>query len=98
VVAPKKIKLAEAEQSLASTMSVLNAKRAELKEVQDKLAELQFNFKVATDKKEQLEFQVRINSESTYRKYLMHRIFYYYNIVILRKCSESFILFAFHSS
>ena len=39
-------------------MSVLNAKRAELKEVQDKLAELQFNFKAATDKKEQLEFQV----------------------------------------
>ena len=58
VVAPKKIKLAEAEESLAATMSVLNAKRAELKEVQDRLAELEHNFKVATDKKEQLEFQV----------------------------------------
>ena len=59
-MAPKKIKLAEAEESLASTMKILNAKRAELKEVQDKLAELQFNFKVATDKKEQLEFQVHM--------------------------------------
>lgn len=39
-------------------MGILNAKRAELKEVQDRLAELQFNFKAATDKKEQLEFQV----------------------------------------
>ena len=58
MVAPKKIKLAEAEESLSATMKILNAKRAELKEVQDKLAELQHNFQVATDKKEQLEFQV----------------------------------------
>lgn len=58
VVAPKKIKLAGAEESLAETMKVLNAKRSELKEVQDRLAELQANFKAATDKKEQLEYQV----------------------------------------
>lgn len=58
VVAPKKIKLAEAETSLAATMKILNAKRAELKEFQDKLAELQTNFKAATEKKEHLEYQV----------------------------------------
>uniref|UniRef100_H2Z3M7 Dynein axonemal heavy chain 7 n=1 Tax=Ciona savignyi TaxID=51511 RepID=H2Z3M7_CIOSA len=63
VVAPKKIKLAAAEQSLSETMAVLNAKRAELKEVQDRLAELQFNFKTATEKKQQLEFQVDLCSK-----------------------------------
>nr|XP_026690532.1 dynein heavy chain 12, axonemal isoform X1 [Ciona intestinalis] len=63
VVAPKKIKLAAAELSLSETMAVLNAKRAELKEVQDRLAELQFNFKAATEKKEQLEFQVDLCSK-----------------------------------
>ncbi|CAK8689424.1 unnamed protein product [Clavelina lepadiformis] len=63
VVAPKKIKLAEAEETLGATMKVLNAKRAELREVQDRLAELQANFKAATDKKEQLEFQVDLCSK-----------------------------------
>ena len=58
VVAPKKIKLGEAQESLSTTMKLLNEKRAELKEVQDRLAELQANFKAATEKKEQLEYQV----------------------------------------
>ncbi len=58
VVAPKKERLAEAEQSLKETMLILNAKRAELKEVEDRLATLQAQFKEKTAEKEKLEFQV----------------------------------------
>ena len=58
VVAPKKAALAIAETSLAATMGLLREKQAELKEVQDRLATLNANFQAATDKKEQLEFQV----------------------------------------
>ncbi|XP_070559445.1 dynein axonemal heavy chain 12-like isoform X2 [Ptychodera flava] len=58
VVAPKKAKLAGAEEQLAKTMAILNSKRAELKAVQDRLAALQKQFAEMTDKKEKLEFQV----------------------------------------
>ena len=58
MVAPKKESLAEAEQSLSETMKVLNAKRAELKEVEDRLATLKQQFKEKTAEKEKLEFQV----------------------------------------
>ena len=58
VVAPKKEKLAEAEQSLKETMAILNAKRAELKEVEDRLAVLTKQFQEKTKEKEELEFQV----------------------------------------
>merc|ERR1719187_1901009 len=58
VVAPKKEKLKEAESELETTMSALNVKRAQLKEVEEKLALLQQQFQEATEKKEQLEFQV----------------------------------------
>lgn len=58
VVAPKKIKLAEAEAELNTTMDKLNKKRAELAAVEKRLADLQATFKEMTDKKEQLEFQV----------------------------------------
>lgn len=58
VVAPKKARLAEAEQSLAETMEILNAKRQELAEVEAKLANLKLTFADMTEKKQQLEFQV----------------------------------------
>lgn len=58
VVAPKKARLAEAEQSLAETMEILNAKRQELAEVEVKLANLKLTFAEMTEKKQQLEFQV----------------------------------------
>nr|DBA18657.1 TPA: hypothetical protein GDO54_016881 [Pyxicephalus adspersus] len=58
VVAPKKARLLEAEQSLAETMAVLNQKRAELKEVEDRLAALEATFREKTEEKAQLEFQV----------------------------------------
>ena len=50
--------MAEAEMSLAETMQILNAKRAELKEVEDRLASLQKQFEEKTKEKEQLEFNV----------------------------------------
>ncbi|XP_017568229.2 dynein heavy chain 12, axonemal isoform X1 [Pygocentrus nattereri] len=58
VVAPKKANLAVAQQSLATTMALLNQKRAELKEVEDRLAALQKTFEEKTEEKAQLEFQV----------------------------------------
>ncbi|XP_066529410.1 dynein axonemal heavy chain 12 [Hoplias malabaricus] len=58
VVAPKKANLAIAQQSLATTMALLNQKRAELKEVEDRLAALQKTFEEKTEEKAQLEFQV----------------------------------------
>ena len=58
VVAPKKARLAEAQESLAQTMEILNAKRDELAEVEGKLASLKQQFAEMTEKKQQLEFQV----------------------------------------
>ncbi|XP_034168074.2 LOW QUALITY PROTEIN: dynein axonemal heavy chain 12 [Pangasianodon hypophthalmus] len=58
VVAPKKANLAVAQESLAATMALLNQKRAELKEVEDRLASLQKTFEEKTEEKAQLEFQV----------------------------------------
>ena len=58
VVAPKKVRLAEAEGELAQTMAALNAKRDELREVEEKLANLKQTFQEMTEKKAKLEFQV----------------------------------------
>ncbi|KAL6119092.1 dnah12 [Pungitius sinensis] len=58
VVAPKKASLAEAQESLAATMVLLDQKRSELKEVEDRLAALQKTFEEKTEEKAQLEIQV----------------------------------------
>ncbi|XP_032996859.1 dynein heavy chain 12, axonemal [Lacerta agilis] len=58
VVAPKKARLAEAQQSLAQTMALLNQKRAELQAVEDRLEALQQTFVEKTEEKARLEFQV----------------------------------------
>lgn len=58
VVAPKKEKLKEAQQSLTETMAILDEKRKELKEVEDRLALLKQQFEEKTKEKEQLEKQV----------------------------------------
>ena len=58
VVAPKKERLAEAEKTLRETMVILNAKQAELKEVEGRLATLQQQFEEKTKEKNDLEFQV----------------------------------------
>ncbi|XP_043080221.1 dynein axonemal heavy chain 12 [Puntigrus tetrazona] len=58
VVAPKKANLIVAQESLATTMALLNQKRAELKEVEDRLASLQKTLEEKTEEKVQLELQV----------------------------------------
>jgi len=58
VVAPKKVKLAQAEATLAATMEKLQYKRAELKEIEDRLASLQQTFQNMVEEKNKLEFQV----------------------------------------
>nr|XP_008166211.1 dynein axonemal heavy chain 12 isoform X1 [Chrysemys picta bellii] len=60
VVAPKKARLGEAQQSLAETMALLNQKRAELAAVENHLAKLQQTFVEKTEEKARLEFQVAL--------------------------------------
>ncbi|XP_057653134.1 dynein axonemal heavy chain 3 [Diorhabda carinulata] len=60
IVAPKKARLAEAEAELALQMDTLNAKRAQLKEVADKLQALNDEFAAETKKKKDLEDQIFI--------------------------------------
>ncbi|XP_068019795.1 dynein axonemal heavy chain 12 isoform X1 [Melanerpes formicivorus] len=58
IVAPKKDRLREAEQSLAETMTLLNQKREELAAVENRLADLERTFTEKTEEKARLEFQV----------------------------------------
>ncbi|NXE11184.1 DYH7 protein, partial [Lophotis ruficrista] len=58
VVAPKKDRLREAQQSLAETMTLLNQKRDELAAVESRLAALEQSFTEKTEEKANLEFQV----------------------------------------
>ena len=58
VVAPKKVKLSQAQADLAATMEQLNRKRVELKEIEDRLAALQEKFQNMVEEKNKLEFQV----------------------------------------
>uniref|UniRef100_A0A8C3KS30 Dynein axonemal heavy chain 12 n=1 Tax=Calidris pygmaea TaxID=425635 RepID=A0A8C3KS30_9CHAR len=58
VVAPKKDRLREAQQSLAETLTLLNQKREELAAVENRLAALERTFTEKTEEKARLEFQV----------------------------------------
>ncbi|XP_054071997.1 dynein axonemal heavy chain 12 isoform X1 [Rissa tridactyla] len=58
VVAPKKDRLREAQQSLAETLTLLNQKREELAAVENRLAALEQTFTEKTEEKARLEFQV----------------------------------------
>jgi len=58
VVAPKKLKLAGAEKSLATAMAALKVKQDELKAVMDNLSSLQANFDAMVAKKDSLEKEV----------------------------------------
>ena len=59
VVAPKKERLAQAESDLAVTMAQLKQKQAELKEIEDRLANLQQTVENKVEEKNRLEFQVK---------------------------------------
>jgi dynein heavy chain, axonemal len=63
-VAPKKAALAAAEELLEATMSQLREKQAVLKAVEDELGGLQSQFDAATQRKKDLEDQVRQNSNT----------------------------------
>ena len=65
MVAPKKVRLKEAEEELGTTMAQLNEKRAELRAVEERLASLKQQFQEMIDKKAKLELQVGIVSSST---------------------------------
>uniref|UniRef100_A0A8C3L4M3 Dynein axonemal heavy chain 12 n=1 Tax=Chrysolophus pictus TaxID=9089 RepID=A0A8C3L4M3_CHRPC len=58
VVAPKKDRLREAQQSLAETLTLLNQKRDELAAVESRLTALEKTFNEKTEEKARLEFQV----------------------------------------
>lgn len=64
VVAPKKEKLAHAEEKLKVAMESLQKKQAALKEVQDKLAKLQETLEANKNKKADLENQVSRGQQS----------------------------------
>ena len=71
VVAPKKAKLKEAEADLAIAMGDLNKKRADLRAVQQKLADLQASFDENNRKKQQLETDVDLCSKKLIRYSVM---------------------------
>lgn len=58
MIAPKKERLREAQQSLAETLTLLNQKREELAAVESRLAALEQTFTEKTEEKSRLEFQV----------------------------------------
>lgn len=60
VVAPKKVRLTEAQRSLAETMELLNQKRAELAGVEHHLENLRRTFTEKTEEKARLEDQVEL--------------------------------------
>ncbi|KAJ0405408.1 hypothetical protein ATCC90586_009447 [Pythium insidiosum] len=63
VVAPKREALRIAEEALEETMQKLNEKLAQLKEVEDGLADLQQQFDAAMQQKENLEYQVDLTGK-----------------------------------
>lgn len=67
VVAPKKIRLKEAEDELAVQMDMLTVKRAELKEVEDRLQSLNDTFDAMNNKKKELEDNIELCSQKLIR-------------------------------
>lgn len=58
MIAPKKDRLREAQQSLAETLTLLNQKREQLAAVENRLAALKQTFTEKSEEKARLEFQV----------------------------------------
>ncbi|KAF5294393.1 hypothetical protein FQR65_LT10758 [Abscondita terminalis] len=67
IVAPKKERLNAAETELAQQMETLNVKRAQLKEVTDKLQALNDEFAAETKKKKELEDSIELCSQKLVR-------------------------------
>ncbi|XP_046888652.1 dynein axonemal heavy chain 3 [Hypomesus transpacificus] len=67
LVAPKKERLKEAEDELSVQMKMLSVKRAELKEVVDRLQSLNDNFEAMNNKKKELEDNIELCSQKLIR-------------------------------
>ncbi|XP_037391966.1 dynein heavy chain 3, axonemal [Pygocentrus nattereri] len=67
VVAPKKVRLREAEEELAVQMKMLEVKRGELKAVQDRLQALNDTFAAMIQKKKELEDNIELCSQKLIR-------------------------------
>lgn len=67
VVAPKQVRLKEAEEELAVQMQMLSVKRAELKEVEDRLQALNDTFDGMIQKKKDLEANIELCSQKLIR-------------------------------
>ncbi|KAM4632527.1 dynein axonemal heavy chain 3 [Discoglossus pictus] len=67
VVAPKRERLKEAEGKLAIQMQELNIKRAELKDVEDRLQALNDDFNIMNERKEELANNIEICSQKLIR-------------------------------
>ncbi|KAJ8284204.1 hypothetical protein COCON_G00030540 [Conger conger] len=67
VVAPKKVRLKEAEGELAVQMAMLAVKRGELKEVEDRLQDLNDTFDAMNTKKKELEDNIELCSQKLIR-------------------------------
>ena len=67
VVAPKKLKLASAEQELSVQMEKLNVKRSQLQTVEDKLQALNDEFEAMQQKKKDLEDNIDLCSKKLER-------------------------------
>ncbi|XP_068702145.1 dynein axonemal heavy chain 3-like [Montipora foliosa] len=67
LVAPKRKRLQEAESTLALQMSHLNEKRGELKEVMDKLQNLNDDYRSKVNKKQELEKNIALCSQKLLR-------------------------------
>ena len=74
IVAPKKVKLAVAQTDLAATMAKLDQKRAELKEIEDRLASLQETFNNMVEEKNKLQYQVLSASFDLWLKCLIQNL------------------------
>ncbi|KAK8720377.1 hypothetical protein OTU49_013365, partial [Cherax quadricarinatus] len=60
IVAPKRERLAEAEAEVAALMSVVEAKRVQLRELEEKLEVLQRRFSLSCREKENLEAEQKL--------------------------------------
>lgn len=83
IVVPKKMALAEAENDLASQMEKLNAKRAELQVILDKLQKLNDYFAEKSREKKRLEDEIDNCEKKLNRQVLIHffKVYVYIKII-----------------
>ena len=70
-MAPKKVRLREAEEKLSQIMAALNEKRSELRAIENKFNALQNQLEAGQEKKAQLEFQVYCNIRNNIDNYII---------------------------